>query len=144
MSILYPPLDAYCLITAVPVEETGATLRVEIFENDTSETPLAAGDRYYPLFLDDNGNPTVGLLEVDIMPSQTWADHDGTIRLTVLSGPLDIYHVTFSHSEPAAGGGFDVYSGAFYPTPIPEPSIGSLFLLSLIFVGLKRANHDHD
>jgi hypothetical protein len=90
--------------------QSGDTLRYDMFENGASETPICSQTIAF-------GSP----LTATCSSPNAWADLQGVIRLTMLSGSLTVDNV---HLEAIVSGpslsSFNVYSTSF--NPVPEPS----------------------
>lgn len=105
-------------------------LRMEMFENTTSETPIFSRTLTSSSSLGDTHATAVG----------AWGDVQGAIRLTMLSGSLTINIFSLEAVTAASPSGFDVYGDRVIPV-VPEPGPFALVGLSSLTVAFCRRNH---
>jgi hypothetical protein len=111
--------------------QAGDNLRYDMFETGTSEVPICSQNLAF-------GSP----LTATCSSPGAWADLQGVVRLTMLSGSLvvDNVHLEAIVSGPSLSS-YNVYSSSF--NPVPEPSWVSLILVATV-VGLsitRRRRH---
>jgi len=114
-----PPGEGFATFNStVGSRDPGDAFRVEIFENATSETPLATA----------NGANTV---TADAIGG--WQDLQGFARVTVTSGTLTFDTLTLGvfHPTPGIPGEFD-----FYNTVVQVPEPGEIALWSCVALGV--------
>ena len=106
--------------------QSGEMLRYDMFENAASEAPICSQTMAF-------GSP----LTATCSSPAAWADLQGVVRLTMLSGSLAVDNV---HLEAIVSGpslsSYNVYSTSF--NPVPEPS-GSSLVLAAFTGGLGLA-----
>jgi hypothetical protein len=99
---------------------SNASVQLELFENSVNEPPIG---------IQVSGNGGVSYLSC---PSPFWADHQGAVRVSVLSGAVRLDGVVFSLQEPIGMKRYLDYGASI--TPVPEPSIiAMLACASLLF-----------
>jgi len=113
----------------------GDNIRLEMFENSVADAPF---------FTHDFTNPTDQFGAGVVVPSP-WQDLQGAIRLTALSGSIDVSSIVITVYQgtliPGPGCGCDadqyVQTFAFSPAPVPIPNVGvGLFGLILASSGV--------
>jgi hypothetical protein len=90
----------------------GTVLRLEMYENDTSETPLCTS-----LLTATNPEPTIAGCSTD----NAWQDLQGKVRVTMLSGSVRV-HSLFLQIGKFNNGSYGRWMGGSVP-PIPEPRL---------------------
>jgi hypothetical protein len=106
--------------------QNGDMLRYEMFEKDTSESPICSGT----LSSAPSG-------QVSCESDSAWQDLAGTVRLTMLAGSVTVDSVTVESIVPGSNlSAYDVYSSTFVPSP--EPGTSSLIGISLGAAFLRR------
>jgi len=97
--------------------QPGDMLRYDMFENNTTETPICSG-------LMSSAPPYDQSCSSDF----SWQDRQGAIRFSMLAGSVTIDSITLKAvvAGPSLSS-YDVYSTTF--TPVPEP--GSMTLLGV-------------
>ena len=94
------------------------SITIEAFEDNTSQTPWCAHAYVKPdPSLDHCGD------------SIHWSDHQGVVRITVLSGSVTLDSMSFYRQEPVGFGNTAVYNMTVVPSSVPEP--GTLSLLGV-------------
>ena len=97
--------------------EPGESLRVEMFENTLSESPFAT----------QTFTPSSSLTSVAMYgPRSQWLDHQGLVRLTMLSGSTEIGGAYFITSP-------DLFTFCSASVPVPEPRSIVLVLIAIVF-----------
>lgn len=91
----------------------GATYRLELFENNTGEAPIATVN---------NGTGNVTATAVN-----GWQDLNGVARVTVTSGDVFFDALRINVYRPTGFGDYELYSSGL--VPVPEP--GTVTLLGL-------------
>jgi hypothetical protein len=92
--------------------QSGATLRVEIFENSTAETPLSSNTIASPLVF----------FQTNYFNPGAWADVQGAVRLTALAGPLTLEVVRLRAITPSPSlSSYNLFDATF--VPVPEPGV---------------------
>lgn len=109
----------------------GERLRLEMFENTVSDTPLAV-QTYSPM------TPTTFVV-IDSLNS--WRDLQGVVRATVLDGSVDVSYADFLVRP-------DLFVSCRTIVQVPEPSIAMLLLLAaltglVIWKWQKRGRQTH-
>ena len=114
-----PPGEGFATFNSTAgSQDPGDAFRVEIFENSTSEAPLATANGGSTVTADSTGG---------------WQDLQGFARVTVTSGTLTFDTLTLGVYRPTAGipGEFDFYNSV---VQVPEP--GAVALWSTALAGL--------
>jgi len=101
----------------------GDRLFIEIFEGPLGEQSIAAGVFELPNFI-----PNIPL------GPNAWADHEGSVRLTMLSGSVILERIIVQRNDAAGPGLVDVYQSSV--VPVPEPGIATLLTAGLVLIGL--------
>ena len=113
------PLGNYSAILNPATVQEGDTILLEMFENSLSETPI------------DSRTWMNSPLVICQAPA-AWADLQGAVRLTMLSGSVTVDVLTFRALTPT-GGTPPLNHWEATISPVPEPS--TLALLGLVFGG---------
>jgi hypothetical protein len=100
----------------------GDNIRLEMFENSVADVPF---------YTNDFTTPTAQFGASVVVPSP-WQDLQGVIRLTALSGSIDVSSIVITVYQgiliPGPGCGCDanryVQTFIFDPAPVPIPNIG--------------------
>jgi hypothetical protein len=114
-----PPGNGYATFNSTAgSQDPGDAFRVDIFENSTSETPLATANGGSTVTADATGG---------------WQDLQGFARVTVTSGTLTFDTLTLGVFRPTPGipGEFDLYNSV---VQVPEP--GGIALWSCVLLGV--------
>jgi hypothetical protein len=114
-----PPGEGFARFSSTSdSQDPGDAFRVDIFENSTSETPLATANGGGTVTADATGG---------------WQDLQGFARVTVTSGTLTFDTLTLGVYRPTPGipGEFD-----FYNTVVQVPEPGAIALWSCVLVGV--------
>ena len=108
-----------------PAQSTpGATYRIELFENNTSEAAMAT--------INGSGNLTA-------IAVNGWQDQAGAARVTVTSGGVFFEALRVSTYIPDGGGTYHVYTSDLVPVPEPKSAtFMAMGVLALLGWTLKR------
>jgi len=101
----------------------GMSVSYEIFEGLPTGAPVTAG--------------TFGGAPYLTLPLGTWADREGSFRLTVTGGPVDFSGVAIHIAVPTTPNPFP-YNVYEFTIPVPEPGSVALLFLGLVTAVLSR------
>ena len=101
------------------------SVRLEIFERSLDDAP-----RQSSTF----GGYTTSVSSLSILAPYAWSDFQGAVRLTVLSGSVELTKISVYRENPVTLQRYDLYGMV---VPIPEPYPSSL-LLAVALVGSLR------
>lgn len=109
------------------------TLRFEMFEDTPNGIPIFSRTL----------TMSSSIWDTDGTVPNAWADIQGSIRLTMLSGSIAINVFSLQAMIPAGTSGFNVYGGRVYP--IPEPSALSFLVFGFQFIleTRRKRNENH-
>ena len=123
-AIVPPAAGYYNLLFDNASVNSGDSLRMELFEGLAEGTPVA--ERIV------NVGSDVPFLQSDT----AWTDHEGSIRLTALSGSFTINQIDIVRKDNAPNG-IDIHQLTF--TPVPEPSTIVVAAIGFaLLAGLRR------
>ena len=105
------------IYTDLTQSSPGATYRLDLFENNSGETPIAT--------INGSGNLTA-------VAVNGWQDLNGSVRVTVTSGDVFVDALRVNVYRPTGFGDYELYSSDL--VQVPEP--GSVTLLALGAIGL--------
>ncbi len=98
----------------------GSSVRWELFENSSNEPPFWNGVVNAPAASGSGGN------------TLSWADYQGAVRLTVLTGSVAVSSVSFTRINEHVGSFSQVYQNTITPTRNPPPpSFATQFVSSV-------------
>ena len=108
----------------------GEQFRFDVFENSVTEAPIASRIGVFQ-------NMPLGVAGVRV--DDLWQDHQGVIRVSMISGSITINSLRFQAVSPLDPNTLTVYGAVI--TPVPEPQVISLLTLTSIlghFIYRKR------
>lgn len=101
---------------------SGDTIRMEMFEGGIFGT--AAAERTVDVFeFGINGMIGMGFGA----PAETWADHNGSVRITVVSGSYTVNQMFMERGEATPND--DTMLSSLTITPVPEPSTMGILIV---------------
>jgi len=103
------------IYTDLAQSSPGATYRVELFENNSGETPIAT--------INSSGNVTANAVNA-------WQDLNGSVRVTVTAGDVFFDALRVNVYRPTGFGDYELYSSDL--VQVPEPATVSLFALGAV------------
>ena|SRR5438132_322225 len=114
----------------VPILEQGHEFRLELFENNLSDTPFCVQE------VDSTRDP----FQVGCQLPNVWQDLQGTVRISMEAGagPMEISSAGLQVYVPTGSGDFFRYEqNAITFVAVPEPCTTTLLAFAIIFV-LRR------
>jgi hypothetical protein len=109
------------------------SLRMEMFEG-TPDGPVIS-----QLTLDSSTFPSWAPL---VTSPSAWADHEGSIRVTALSGSFAINEVIVQRNDVVLAGSIDIYQLRITPVPEPSPvAFAGLGVLGIWMIRWRRKRH---
>ena len=123
-SITSPLGGYYNLLLDQSTADSGDSVRMELFEGLPVGTPVAE-----KVYVPGSGVPF-------LLSDTSWADKEGSIRLTAISGTFTINQIDMIRKEqsPTPGGAIDTYQ----LTVVPEPSSVAVFGLGAALLAAAR------
>jgi hypothetical protein len=122
-----PQAYFYLALSPSKLGSNGA-LRFEIFEDTPAGPPLFSR----------TVTASSGMSDMSCTVPNAWADVQGSIRLTMVSGSVSISVFSLQCITAAGPSGFGFYGDRIYP--VPEPSAFTLLSLGCIAVVVLRQN----
>ena len=123
------PLGSLSFVVNSSSFQAGDSLAYEMFENNSSETPIFSG-------LMESAPPFIRSGQRDF----AWQDLQGEIRFRMVSGSATIDSITLAAVVPGPSlSSYSVYSSTF--TPVPEPGTPALLVVGValwIFGGFRK------
>jgi len=102
------------------------SLRFEMFEDTPGGVPIFSRTL----------TTASSILDTSGTVPNAWADVQGSIRLTMLSGSITVNVFSLQAMVPADASGFNIYGGRVYL--VPEPAIASIVGLCVVYLTARR------